>query len=104
LYPDSQGSPKLNLLQTAALEVAEATREMLRERGWAEPIFATSGNGYYLIFQIALPNKGASRELLAKVLKAISFMQDTRQGAHRPDDGRSLPTDPHAWQHQPQGR
>ena len=40
---------------TAALERAMAIRDELSKRGWPEPIFADSGNGGHLLYQVDLP-------------------------------------------------
>jgi hypothetical protein len=39
----------------AALALARRTREFLDGRGWPEPLFADSGNGYHLLYRIDLP-------------------------------------------------
>jgi hypothetical protein len=57
----------------AALARAEACSRWLQEEmHWPEPIFADSGNGGHLLFNIALPNDEASRELLKRVLASIA--------------------------------
>jgi hypothetical protein len=46
----------------------------LSVRGWPEPIFADSGNGYHARYKIDLANNDGARELVERVLKAASAM------------------------------
>lgn len=50
---------------------AEQIREYLGGLGWPEPIKGMSGNGYYLIYAIDLPNDEASKSLIKNVLAAL---------------------------------
>jgi putative DNA primase/helicase len=49
----------------------------LRDRGWAEPILADSGNGYHLIYRIDLPCDDGG--LVKSVLKALAGNFDSKQ-------------------------
>lgn len=51
-----------------ALATARAIYAYLRERGWPDPITTMSGNGYWLLYPIDLPNDDASRDVVAGVL------------------------------------
>jgi len=63
----------------AAREVLEAVTSYLNERGWPAPIKVLSGNGYYALYPIALPNDAASAELVNAVLTALSAKFDTKR-------------------------
>jgi len=56
-----------------ALERARTIREQLRQRGWPEPILASSGNGAHLLYRVDLSNDSHSQELVKKVLEALDF-------------------------------
>ncbi|HLZ61705.1 MAG TPA: hypothetical protein VKR06_32570 [Ktedonosporobacter sp.] len=49
---------------------ARHIRELLRARGWPDPIFASSGNGAHLLYRIDLPVE--DRDLVKRVLEALS--------------------------------
>lgn len=56
-----------------ALERAEAVRDwLMTEYGWGEPILQDSGNGYYLLFPILLPNDDESTAICEGVIEAIA--------------------------------
>jgi len=55
----------------AARVRALACRDWLTERGWPEPVFADSGNGYYLLFYVREPNDLATTKLFQAVLNAL---------------------------------
>jgi hypothetical protein len=56
----------------AALNRAREIRFTLSEEGWPQPIFASSGNGSYLLYAIALPNDQASENLIKRVLMVLA--------------------------------
>jgi hypothetical protein len=58
-----------------AREVIEQVRTFLRERGWPEPFFADSGNGFHLLFDVDLPADDG--ELIKRVLAALATKFDT---------------------------
>jgi hypothetical protein len=60
----------------AALNRACEIRFTLSEEGWPQPILASSGNGSYLLYAIALPNDQASEDLIKRVLKALAARFD----------------------------
>jgi P4 family phage/plasmid primase-like protien len=56
----------------AAREVLEEVVVFLSGMAWPEPIIAMSGNGWYLLYSIDLPNDAASRDLVKGVLEALA--------------------------------
>jgi hypothetical protein len=56
----------------AALNRAREIRFTLSGEGWSQPILASSGNGSYLLYAIALPNDQASENLIKRVLKVLA--------------------------------
>jgi hypothetical protein len=62
---------------TAARAVMAAVASHLAGRGWPEPIVAMSGNGFYLLYAIDLPNDAASDQLLKRVLAALAAQFNT---------------------------
>jgi hypothetical protein len=56
----------------AALRKAWECSRWLHQRGWGEPVFASSGNGAHLLYPIDLPNDALSAELVKGVLTALS--------------------------------
>ncbi len=63
----------------AAIEIARTVRQFLTTESWPEPIFADSGNGAHLVYEIDLPNDNINRDLLSTCLKALAFkFQDER--------------------------
>lgn len=70
-----------------AARVIEAVRADLTKRGWPQPIFGDSGNGYHLFFAIDLPTDDGG--LVARSLKALATAYDTPsvhidQSVHNP--------------------
>ena len=51
--------------------VARAVWNYLDERGWPQPLFAMSGNGYYLLYRIDRPNDQPALALISAVLRAL---------------------------------
>lgn len=49
----------------------------MRTLGFEEPIKATSGNGYHLLYRIALKNTPENRKLVENALKTLSMMFST---------------------------
>jgi hypothetical protein len=56
----------------AALDRAREIRFTLSGEGWSQPILASSGNGSYLLYAIALPNDQASENLIKQVLRVLA--------------------------------
>lgn len=54
--------------RTAALGVAREVWSYLHGLGWPDPVTAMSGNGYWLLYPIQLPNDGPSEALVKGVL------------------------------------
>jgi hypothetical protein len=54
-----------------AHEQADSLRKYLASRGWPEPIFCDSGNGWHLLYCVDLPNDNASTELVRGVLARL---------------------------------
>jgi hypothetical protein len=46
--------------------------ETLRNGGWPEPVIASSGNGYHLLYRVGEPNDLATTDLFKKCLEAIA--------------------------------
>ncbi|MHB1256098.1 MAG: hypothetical protein ACYCXI_07745 [Dethiobacteraceae bacterium] len=63
--------------KTAARETAENVRAHLTGRGWTEPVFADSGNGYHILYRIDLPNDTASRDIIKACLEVLSLRFDS---------------------------
>lgn len=74
---DVTGISSTNAELAAARGVLEAVRDDLRQRGWPEPVCAMSGNGYYLLFGIDLPNDPESTALVKRVLEALAARHNT---------------------------
>jgi hypothetical protein len=53
-------------------ELALKVKQFLISEGWPEPIFADSGNGYHLRWNIDLPNDADSRNLIDSFLKTLA--------------------------------
>ena len=51
--------------------------KFLLKRGWGSPIVAMSGNGYHLLYRVALPNDDASANLIKKLLQSLSTIFDS---------------------------
>jgi hypothetical protein len=62
--------------KAAALERMKQVRADLKERGWPEPVRYDSGNGYWLLYRIELPNDEAAATLLEKCLLALAARYD----------------------------
>lgn len=61
----------------AALAVTRDVWRYLAERGWPEPVTAMSGNGYWLLYPVDLPNDEPSRLLIEGVLRHLAARFDT---------------------------
>src|SRR5262249_51878899 len=56
----------------AAREFASFCEKMLHdEYAWPDPVVAGSGNGYYLLYRINLPNDDHAKQLISTVLRRI---------------------------------
>lgn len=60
----------------SAKGIACNVARFLFERGWGTPLVAMSGNGYHLLYKVALPNDDASANLIKKLLQSLSAMFD----------------------------
>ena len=60
-----------------ANDVLDALISYLSRVGWPAPITALSGNGYYALFPIDLPNTSASTELIKRLLARLADQFDT---------------------------
>ncbi len=63
----------------SARDVLERVTAFLAEPGWPEPATAMSGNGYYALHRIDLPNDEASSQLVPGVLRALAKGFDTKR-------------------------
>jgi len=61
----------------AAWDVTAAVRAYLDGLDWPAPITAMSGNGWYLLYGIDLPNDAASTALVKRVLEGLAARFDT---------------------------
>jgi len=61
----------------AALGVARGVWAYLHELGWPEPVTTMSGNGYWLLYPVDLPNDEPSRQLIEGVLRHLAARFDT---------------------------
>ncbi len=58
--------------KTAAYLTARKLRNHLRDQGWPDPIAVDSGNGFWLLYRVCLPNDRESKELVKRVLEALA--------------------------------
>jgi len=63
----------------AARQLLEAVTFYLDHQGWPAPIKVMSGNGYYALYQVDLPNDAESLQLVSAILAALSAKSDTDQ-------------------------
>ena len=61
----------------AALGVARGVWAYLHDLGWPEPVTTMSGNGYWLLYPVDLPNDEPSRQLVEGVLRHLAARFDT---------------------------
>ena len=61
----------------AALAVTRDVWRYLADRGWPEPIAAMSGNGYWLLYPVDLPNDPDAKRLVEGVLGHLAARFDT---------------------------
>jgi P4 family phage/plasmid primase-like protien len=61
----------------AALAVLESLTGFLSGKGWPAPVTAMSGNGYYALYNIDLPNTPEVTSLLKAVLESLASRFDT---------------------------
>lgn len=61
----------------AARTVLDEVASFLDSKGWPEPITAMSGNGWYLLYPIDLPNHPRSLEVVKGVLEALASRFNT---------------------------
>lgn len=62
----------------AALAVSREVYAYLRGRGWPNPVTAMSGNGYWLLYPIELPNDAEAEALVKGALRHLSERFGTR--------------------------
>jgi putative DNA primase/helicase len=72
-----EGLSSTDAEKAASLAKAIQIKDGLDALGWPEPVFADSGNGYHLIYSIALPNDAVSRDLLKAMLKSLATRHDS---------------------------
>ncbi|SFN01699.1 hypothetical protein [Thermodesulforhabdus norvegica] len=58
--------------KSAKQRMVEVSR-WLGELGWPAPVVADSGNGFYLLYRVDLPNDAESKELISNCLRALSL-------------------------------
>ena len=62
--------------KAAALDRRCTVRKWLAAQGWAEPVVMDSGNGYWLLYAIDMPNDEDSKRLVHDCLKALAAKFD----------------------------
>ena len=60
-----------------ARTVADAVAAFLNSQTWPDPIVAISGNGYYVLYRIDLPNSDESTTLVKSILYALASRFDS---------------------------
>lgn len=55
-----------------ALRLADQIHQDLTGQGWPEPLKCMSGNGAYLLFRVALPNKPPESRMIQRCLQALA--------------------------------
>lgn len=73
--PTGISSSDAELKKAAAL--AQEVAQYLHDMGFEEPVRAMSGNGYHLLYRIAIMNDPAGNKLIDRCLKNLSAMFDT---------------------------
>ncbi|MBI4498626.1 MAG: hypothetical protein HY689_12080 [Chloroflexi bacterium] len=63
---------------SAARVVLDEAVDHLRDLGWPEPIIAMSGNGWYALFSLDLPNTPEVTALISQLLKTLAGRFDTK--------------------------
>jgi hypothetical protein len=82
LDPVRQGEKDQKIPSTVAekeeaRKLAARVREELRGEGWPDPHVLDSGNGYWLLYRVGLPNDTASRDLVERCLKVLAARYDS---------------------------
>lgn len=54
-------------------KVGNQIKEYLRDFGWSYPVICDSGNGYHLLYKVALENNSENTELITKCLDYLSL-------------------------------
>lgn len=67
--------------RAAAVEVVGRVKSFLAASGWSAPIEADSGNGFHLMYRVALPNDEANTDLIARCLRALAAQFSTPEAA-----------------------
>ncbi len=62
---------------SAARSVAAEVSDHVRGEGWPEPVVVLSGNGYYLLYRVDLPNDEEATDLIRRTLVALAQRFDT---------------------------
>jgi hypothetical protein len=55
-----------------AVSLAGDIEDILRSMGWSYPLYASSGNGQYMLYRIDLPNDAASLALIGRIYSAVN--------------------------------
>jgi hypothetical protein len=61
----------------AAREVLSRVVQHLSAAGWPQPVTAMSGNGYYALYRVDLPNDPEATDLVQRVLRSLAERFDT---------------------------
>lgn len=79
---DHKGKGKQSATDEELAEVGVVANDIatyFSEQRWTSPMLAMSGNGYYLLSHIALPNDDPSRELIRRALHGLNFAFGSEQ-------------------------
>lgn len=55
-----------------AVSLAGDIEDILRSMGWSYPLYASSGNGQYMLYRVDLPNDAASLALVNRIYAAVN--------------------------------
>jgi hypothetical protein len=75
------GIPSTDAEHRAALDRAQDCHMWLASQGWPSPVYADSGNGAHLLYDLDLPNDPATTRLIEQCLRALEgLFSDGRVG------------------------
>ena len=70
--PERDGGCSTDAEKAVALQAATEVREKLRKHIPEEPVLCDSGNGFHLVYPVALPNNDDSKDLVERALQTVS--------------------------------
>jgi len=69
--------PATDAEHQTAVDCAADMRQYFENIGWPAPLFASSGNGAYLVYRVELPNDDASTNLVEAILEELKETRGT---------------------------